>query len=306
MAIKTAGYIFFLATMFTDFSIASAIGGGGGGGSAGGDGGGGTATAVETSPANISGGSSGTQDQLRTQDQIRDPATHDGTEPDRLQTRDQDRTRQSITSSVVMSTTSSVNATGEQERLREQEQVRINLQLSSTTAQNAVQLHQMIQERQHEMEQVIASSSTSTVSVQNLIQNQNQNQNQVRLAAYAFIAAQNLLGNAGPQMATIAGQIDDSSATIANAEKAINTRGAFERFFFGGDTASAATIQKEVTQNQERIAQMTQLLNQSSSTVEVKTTLQAQIRTMTNDQARLQELATREQKQWGLFSWRLF
>ncbi len=307
---RITGYILFLATTLAGFSIVLAAGGGGGGGggsSGGGGGAGGGGSAAATTGAAVNTGAGlGTQDQLRTQDQIRDPSTHTGTEPDQLQTRDRDRIQQSTTSSVIMgATTSTISTTspGGQERFREQEQVRINLQLPSTTAQNGSQLHQMIQEREREMEQAATSTgSTSTAAAQNVIQNQNQ----IRLAAYALIAAQNLLGNNGSQIAAIAGQIDDSSGAIANAEQAINARGALSHFFFGGDAVHAAAIQQEVAQNQARITQITQLLNQASSTTDVKATLQAQIQTMTNEQNRLQELAVQEQKQWGLFSWRLF
>jgi maltooligosyltrehalose synthase len=118
--------------------------------------------------------------------------------------------------------------------------------------------------------------------------------------------AQTLLGGIGPQVSNIARQIDNSLQVTANAEYRIQNRSVFARIFMGGDSANANAIKQEVEQNQARIEQLTQLINQANISSDVKVTLQEQIQNMTTEQTRLQNLANQQLGQWGIFSWRFF
>jgi hypothetical protein len=91
-------------------------------------------------------------------------------------------------------------------------------------------------------------------------------------------------------------------ATI-RAEEKIQTKSGFARFFSGGDEKSAAEIEAQVTQNRERIQELTQLRDQCQCDEEVKAMMQEQIRNMEQEQTRLQELAQKEKKSKGLFGW---
>ncbi len=172
-----------------------------------------------------------------------------------------------------------------------------NLESTTTQAFSFAQLQQMIQMRKHELDQEDASTTPTDRSIV-------KNANEVRLAVHALLAAKPLLGGIGQQVSQIAQQVDASVGTTTNAEAQIQARGFWTNFLFGGDSAAAAVIQNEVTQNQQHIQELTQLLNQANVPVDVQTTLKAQIAAMQLQQTNLANLAQKEQSQWGLFSWR--
>ncbi|HUY62276.1 MAG TPA: hypothetical protein VMV50_00565 [Candidatus Paceibacterota bacterium] len=190
-------------------------------------------------------------------------------------------------------------STAAHERILERLQERIQLQLESTTtpAYTFAQLQQSIRTREQQLEQEASSTATSTRGII-------KNANQVRLAVHAFLAAKDLLGGIGPEVSQIAQQVNQSLATTTNAEAEIQARGFWTALFFGGDTNAASIISQEVARNQTRIQTLTQLMNQASTTADVKATLQVQITAMQQEQTRLQALASQQQGQWGIFSWR--
>ncbi len=185
------------------------------------------------------------------------------------------------------------------ERAREVlgEHLFFNLESTTTQAFSFAQLQQMIQMRKQELDQEDASTTPTDRSIV-------KNANEVRLAVHALLAAKPLLGGIGQQVSQIAQQVDASVGTTTNAEAQIQARGFWTNLLFGGDSAAAAVIQNEVAQNQQHIQELTQLLNQANVSVDVQTTLKAQIAAMELQQTNLANLAQKEQSQWGLFSWR--
>ncbi|HUY62665.1 MAG TPA: hypothetical protein VMV50_02660 [Candidatus Paceibacterota bacterium] len=291
-------------------STAAAQGAGGGGGA--GAGGGGSASGGGTSAAaGIGTGSgAGTQDQdrIQQQDQIRDPSTHTGTEPDqiRLQTQDQDRLYQSTTSTTTAAGAGSQaqyqggaagNGQGAMNQAQTQYRLQINPEHIQLRASSGAQLGQMIQAREQQLEQEVASSTPDNRAAI-------QSANQVRLGVHALLAAQNLLGPVGPQVAQIASQIDTTVNATANAQAQIGNRGFLTRLFFGGDAQAAGVIAQATSQNQAQLQTLAQLIGSASTTPAVQATLQTQLQSMQQEQERLQELSASEQGQWGLFSWR--
>lgn len=165
-------------------------------------------------------------------------------------------------------------------------------------ARNGSELQLMIQERQQTMEQ---QAETLPQGEQVALQNQNR----VRLAVYAFTAAETLAGESGPQLARHARQINESLQVTAQAEERIRTRSSFVRFFVGGDQAAADEIRQQVEQNQNRIQEMNQVLEQCACDNETKVMLQEQLQNIEQEQNRLQTLAQEEQQDQGFFGWLL-
>jgi hypothetical protein len=181
-----------------------------------------------------------------------------------------------------------------------QEQYRLMIEPEhlQVRAQNVTELGQVIQQRQQQLAQEMASTTSEDRPAL-------QNANQVRLAVHALLAAQDLLGSGiGPQVAQIATQVDNSVQVTANAQAQAQSRGFWARLFFGGDAQAAATIEQEVAQNQARIQALAQLIAQASSTPQVQATLEAQLTAMQQGQERLQQFAQNQKNQWGIFSWR--
>lgn len=158
-------------------------------------------------------------------------------------------------------------------------------------------LKQKIELRKQELDDEEASSTPETRDFM-------KNANPVRLAVHALLASKDLIGGIGGQVSEIAKQMNDSVATTTNAEVKIQSRGFISRLFFGGDSTSAEVIAQAAAKNQENITKLTDLLAQANISADVQATLKAQITALQTAQTRLQALAEKEQKAWGLFSWR--
>lgn len=179
------------------------------------------------------------------------------------------------------------------------QEIELELEDDSDVASSGEDLKQKIEIRKNELAQEVAST---TAADQNIVENANE----VRLAVHALLSSKELLGGIGPQVSEIAKQMNDSVATTTNVEAKIQSRGFITRLFFGGDSAAADVIAQEAAKNQQRIDDLTNLLAQANVSTDVQTVLKAQITALQAAQARLADLAQREQNMWGLFSWRLF
>lgn len=187
--------------------------------------------------------------------------------------------------------------TGEQVREAIKNRIELIRESTTTPAFSIGQLRQMIQERRQELDDEEASTTPEFKDVV-------KNANEVRLAVHTLLASKDLLGGIGPEVSQIAQHVNDSIATTTNAEAQIESRGFWSKLFFGGDTTAANTITNEVQQNQQNIAKIADLLNQASTTADVKATLAEQITAMQAQITRLQSIAASQAKLWGLFSWR--
>lgn len=158
-------------------------------------------------------------------------------------------------------------------------------------------LERSIEDRKQEFEEEFASSTLQNKDIVEGV-------NQTRLAVHALLASKNLLGNVGEQVSQIARAVSDSVATTTAAENKIQSRGFFANLLFGGDSTAADTIAQEVTQNQQRVEDLTKLLDGASVPTDIRATLTEQIAALKETQTLLQERAKKEQKRWGIFSWR--
>jgi len=202
---------------------------------------------------------------------------------------------QAVTNSIV----SGEEGSGDQNVEQGQEPQEINLELEdgSNPATSFEDLQQKIEIRKNQLAQEVASTSSANQSIV-------EDANPVRLAVHALLASKDLVGGIGPQISEIAKQMNDSVATTTNAEAQIQSRGFFTRLLFGGDSAAADVISQEVAKNQQRIDDLTKLLAGANVSANVQVVLKAQITALEDVQTRLQDLAQKEQKMWGLFSWR--
>ena len=173
----------------------------------------------------------------------------------------------------------------------------LSLESTTTPAFSLERLREMIQERELELEHQASSTATSTRDIV-------EHASRVSVAVHALLASRDLLGGIGQDVSDIARQVNESLATTTGAEAQIQSRGFWTQLFFGGDTSAADIIDREVAQNQARITALTQLLGQANVSADVRSTLEAQITAMEQEQARLQALAKQQQGLWGIFSWR--
>lgn len=180
---------------------------------------------------------------------------------------------------------------------QENEEIHLELEDDSNPATSLDDLKQKIEKRKSQLEREVAST---TVADKDIVENANP----VRLAVHALLASKELVGGIGLQVSEIAKRMNDSVATTTNAEAKIQSRGFITRLLFGGDSAAAEVIAQEVAQNQARIDDLNKLLDEANVPADIQAILKAQITALQDTQARLEALARREQKMWGLFSWR--
>ena len=176
-------------------------------------------------------------------------------------------------------------------------EINLDLEDDSNPATSFEDLKQKIEKRRGQLEQEVAST---TEADKNIVENANP----VRLAVHSLLASKELLGGIGQQVSEIAKQMNDSVATTTNAEAKVQARSFITRLLFGGDSAAADVIARQVAQNQSRIDDLNKLLGEANVPADIQTVLKAQITAIQDAQARLQALAQKEQKAWGLFSWR--
>ncbi len=324
IAIIALSILFVASLMFAGQAFAQGGGSGGSGGA--------------------SGSSGGQGDQTQDRDRVQDPTTHDGDEPiqdrnqdqlqdgsgdncindgdcdgvpdqDRLQTQDRDRLQDGTGDGVP-----DQDRTQDRDRLRDP-----SLHIGDEPIQDQDQLRDRLRDQLEDLDQdrdrdrIRASDSTGlqevistseavsddvTGGLEVEIRELARNRNRVEVGVMALIAAQNMIGQEGRQIATLAQEIHSAHRTMAQEEEQIQSRGFLSRFFFGGDSDSATAIQNQLQQNEQRMEQIRQYLNDCDCDEQVRTMLQEQVQNMEQEHARLQQLAEDESSRWGLFSWR--
>ncbi len=189
--------------------------------------------------------------------------------------------------------------TGEAKPIKAQENIETKataIVKAQVKAQNKEEVKAMVQAKEQELEQNLAGKSEKE-------QNVLKNQNQVRTAVHALLAMEDMVGGIGTQVREIARNFNNSVQATINAEQKIQERGAFARFFAGGDAKAAEELETEVESNKEKLQLLKELKDQSNSTPDTKELLQEQIQNMEQEQNRLEELAQKEKNSKGLFGW---
>jgi hypothetical protein len=127
------------------------------------------------------------------------------------------------------------------------------------------------------------------------------NENEVRIAVTTLLDVEDLSGGIGRNVSAIARDFNNSASSVRKIEDRIQSRSSFVRVFFGGDQEAARELANQTAQNDARIVELRQLINNASLNSEVRATIEDQVRIIQLEQERLQQLSTREQEDRGLF-----
>ena len=127
------------------------------------------------------------------------------------------------------------------------------------------------------------------------------NENEVRIAVTTLLDVEDLSGGIGRNVSAIARDFNNSASSVRKIEDRIQSRSSFVRLFFGGDREAARELANQTAQNDARIVELRQLINNASLNSEVRATIEDQVRIIQLEQDRLQQLSTREQEDRGLF-----
>ena len=129
------------------------------------------------------------------------------------------------------------------------------------------------------------------------------NENEVRIAVTTLLNVEDLSGGIGRNVSAIARDFNNSASSTRKLEDRIQTRSSFMRLLFGGDREAARELATQTAQNKARIVELQQLISSASLNTEVRAMIEDQIQIVQKEQERLQQLATREQQDRGLFGW---
>jgi hypothetical protein len=127
------------------------------------------------------------------------------------------------------------------------------------------------------------------------------NENEVRIAVTTLLDVEDLSGGIGRNVSAIARDFNNSASSVRKIEDRIHSRSSFVRLFFGGDREAARELANQTAQNDARIVELRQLINNASLNSEVRATIEDQVRIIQLEQERLQQLSKREQEDRGLF-----
>jgi hypothetical protein len=127
------------------------------------------------------------------------------------------------------------------------------------------------------------------------------NENEVRIAVTTLLDVEDLSGGIGRNVSAIARDFNNSASSTRKLEDRIQSRNSFVRLLFGGDRDAARELAAQTAQNNARIAELQQLINNATLNTEVRAMIEDQVRIVQKDQDRLAQLATREQEDRGLF-----
>jgi len=128
-------------------------------------------------------------------------------------------------------------------------------------------------------------------------------ENQVRNAVFCLLAAENMTG-IGPHVAENAREYNASVNAQWSDEVAMGRRSGIMRTLLGGDREAADRIRIHAEENERRIEEIRELIQNSSSTdPELLKILLEQLGPMEVEQRRLQERAMMEEQKKGFLSW---
>jgi gas vesicle protein len=151
--------------------------------------------------------------------------------------------------------------------------------------------------KRQQLEDLNKSLQNETPDRRNLVKNQNE----VRIAVHTLLSMENRTGGIGQNVSAIAREFNNSVSISEKLEQKIQERSGILRVFLGGDRDAAGELANITAQNQARIQKIQQLINTATLDQDVRVFLEEQLQAMQSEETRLEQLATREQQDRGLF-----
>lgn len=127
------------------------------------------------------------------------------------------------------------------------------------------------------------------------------NENEIRIAVTTLLDVEDLSGGIGRNVSALARDFNNSASSMRTLEDRIQSRNSFVRLLFGGDREAARELATQTAQNNARIVELQQLISRATLDTEIRATIEDQLRIIQQEQERVQQLATREQEDRGLF-----
>ena len=159
---------------------------------------------------------------------------------------------------------------------------------------NTSELEIRIQERETEIERELEQERIQDRQVI-------QNQSTYLVGLESLRMVEELNRSFEQNLSELENEWNQSVRVTLQAEERIRSRSSVVRFFLGGDAEAARNLEQQLEQNQVRIQEMEQLVEQCQCSDGVKELLREQIRGMVQEQDRLRSLARLELEDRGIF-----
>ncbi len=109
-------------------------------------------------------------------------------------------------------------------------------------------------------------------------------------------------GGIGQQVRVIAQEQNQSASTTVQAMEKVQTRSKIKTFFFGSDYKNLGTLRSEMVQTKSRLEQLNRLVENTQNDAD-KTELQNQIKTLEQEQVKIESFLKTNENQFSLFGW---
>lgn len=109
-------------------------------------------------------------------------------------------------------------------------------------------------------------------------------------------------GGIGQQVKVIAEQQNDSNEKVAESIDKVEKRGKFKTFLIGTDYKNTGALRSEMVKTRNQIEQLNRLVDKAENDQD-KTELQAQIQTLEQEQANIDNFITQNENKFSLFGW---
>jgi phosphotransferase system IIB component len=172
-----------------------------------------------------------------------------------------------------------------------------NYLLSLGNGGNSQQLSYLITRLQTEMDDQVQSYFKADQK------DKSQGKYESRTALKVILDIEYSIGGLNADVVQIVDQYDTSLENIQNLENTIKSRSKVQRFFWGGDKESAQKLEQELFANEEKITSLSNIINQSQASDDLKVVLGSSIKTLQREQDRLLQIVQEEKKSNGILGW---
>jgi gas vesicle protein len=169
--------------------------------------------------------------------------------------------------------------------------------LNDTWSEVARNISELRNSKRHQLNELNKSLQNEPPERRGLVKNQNE----VRIADHTLLSMENRTGGIGQNISAIAREFHNSVTMSEKLEQKIQERSGIMRVFLGCDRDAAGQLANITSQNQARIQKIQQLITTANLDPDVRAFLEEQLKAWQEQDTRLEQLATREQQDRGLF-----
>lgn len=143
-------------------------------------------------------------------------------------------------------------------------------------------------------------NATDTEEIE--LEDSNEHRSNVSIFVHSLLKIANREGGIGAEVRTIAKEQDDDASTTVEAMVKVETRNGFKTFLIGSDYKNLGVIRSELATTANQIARL-KILAGLTVSAQDENELNAQIKLLEADQAKVEAFVKAHESQFSLFGW---